>query len=233
VARARASGWVIYVALWMLFSGAVYLAYRTDQPILSLLAGDTLEGKISSYDGIIHKYAQTFGVDWRLVASMISVESSFRHDAVSPAGAVGLMQIMPVVAREQNTVFSAHPEENIKTGIAHFASNLRRIKGRTQGDTLRLSLAAYNAGIGHLRDAQNLAIENGKSPRRWEDVAQMFALLEIPDYYEKAKYGYCQGDSVVEYVSRVFQKYNTYVALGSGKSIQLSQSGEDASEPRT
>jgi membrane-bound lytic murein transglycosylase F len=225
-------GWVLYSAIWGAFLSTAYSAYRFHLLELPVRGEAVAEARISSYDAIIQKYAKAHGLDWRLIASMIWAESSFRHDAVSPAGALGLMQIMPAVAREQGTEFSAHPEENIRAGIGHFASKLRRIKGRTPGDTLRLSLAAYNVGLGHLRDAQNLAMENGKSPRVWEDVSQMFELLEMPDYYTKSKYGYCQGSSVVEYVARVFQKFNTYATLYPRTVVQVSQA-EAATVPRT
>lgn len=223
-------GWVAYFALWAVFPILLFLIYSSYRPVTGLPAD---ENRISSYDPIIHKFSREFGLDWRLVASMISVESRFRHDAISPAGALGLMQIMPAVAREQNVELSIHPEKNIRTGIAHFAKKLKRIKGRTEADTLRLSLAAYNAGLSHLRDAQNLAIENGKSPRLWDDVSQMLVLLEIPDYSSKAKYGYCQGSAVVEYVSRVMEKYQTYVALYPTETVRLSLSEAAPSEPRT
>jgi membrane-bound lytic murein transglycosylase F len=226
-------GWITYVFLGALFPVLLVAWYSPYRPLPALSQDGAVESRISPYDPIIVRHARTFGLDWRLVASMISIESSFRHDAVSPAGALGLMQIMPVVAREHGSEFSAHPEENIRTGVTHFVSQLKRIKGKTSSDAIKLSLAAYNVGIGHLRDAQNLAIENGLSPRVWDDVSQMLPLLEIPDYYGEAKYGYCQGSEAVEYVARVMQKYRNYQSLYPKQPVQVTRNVSADSEPRT
>ncbi len=226
-------GWFTYFAVWAMFPAILMLVYGWHPPTSLSEALTPTETQISSYDSIIHKYAQAYGLDWRLVASMISVESSFQLDAVSPRGAQGLMQIMPVVAREQNVELSTHPDENIRTGIAHFAKKLRRLKGRTYWDALKLSLAAYNVGLGHLRDAQNLAMELGKSPRTWDSVSQALVLLEDPEFYSKAKYGYCQGSGVNEYVSRVVRKYQSYLALYPTRPVKMTQSEPASADPRT
>ncbi|MFH1263084.1 MAG: transglycosylase SLT domain-containing protein [Pseudomonadota bacterium] len=231
--QSGATGWLLYLALWSVFLGSFYGAYRFHQ--LSLEADaeiSPIEGGISSYDAIIQRYARKNGMDWRLMASIISVESSFQRTAVSSKGALGLMQIMPSVAMEQRTEFSTHPEKNIQAGIAHFAAKLRKIRGTTRWDTIRLSLAAYNVGLGHLRDAQNLAIENHLSPRKWENVARMLPLLEDPTYFEKAQYGYCEGSSVVDYVAKVLDRFAFYRSMYSRRVVQVTQS--DASPvPRT
>jgi membrane-bound lytic murein transglycosylase F len=232
--RKRAVGWITYVICGTFFPALLVSWYNPYRPFPAPLPSEPVfEPRLSAYDPIILRQARKFGLDWRLVASMISVESSFRHDAVSPAGALGLMQIMPIAAREQGASYSMHPEENIRTGVSHFVSGWRRIKGKSSLDALKLSLAAYNVGLGHLRDAQNLAVENDLNPRSWDDVSQMLPLLEIPDYYADAKYGYCQGQSAVDYVSRVMSQYRTYQSRYPSQPVQVSRSSSSDSAPRT
>ena len=54
---------------------------------------------ISVWDGMIREVGMREGVDWRLLSAIAYKESRFRHNVVSPSGACGLMQIMPVTAR--------------------------------------------------------------------------------------------------------------------------------------
>jgi soluble lytic murein transglycosylase-like protein len=88
---------------------------------------------------LIDRFAREVGVDRRLAHAVVRTESNYQPFAVSPRGAMGLMQIMPVIAREYGVGDPFDPEENLKAGMQH----LRRLLGRF--DTRR-ALAAYNAG---------------------------------------------------------------------------------------
>lgn len=91
----------------------------------------------------IFAVAQRHSLDSLLVASIIEVESGFRADAISPRGAVGLMQIMPFGLSEDQHEQLFAPDNNIDTGARY----LRWLLDRYQGDLI-LALAAYNAGPG-------------------------------------------------------------------------------------
>ena len=101
------------------------------------------------YRASIAKYCQEFGMDWKLVAAVIRVESNFNPNAVSPKGAVGLMQLMPQTQREMGVQNPFVPDENLRAGIGY----LRKLLDAFQGD-LELTLAAYNAGIGRVQAYQ-------------------------------------------------------------------------------
>jgi soluble lytic murein transglycosylase-like protein len=87
--------------------------------------------------------ATTHGVDAALLRAVIGVESAWRADAVSPKGAIGLMQLMPDTARRFGTTRPAEPAANLNAGAAY----LRHLID-SHGSDLSLALAAYNAGEG-------------------------------------------------------------------------------------
>ena len=85
-------------------------------------------------------------LDPALVMAVIQVESGFRPDAVSSAGAVGLMQVMPSTAEELGLPDVADPAVNLEAGCRYLASLLEMF-----GGDVELALAAYNAGPGAVR----------------------------------------------------------------------------------
>jgi membrane-bound lytic murein transglycosylase F len=79
---------------------------------------------------------------------------------------------------------------------------------------LRLALAAYNAGFGHLQDARRLAAEEGLDPDKWfGHTEKAMLLLSQPRYYQRARHGYVRGSETVRYVSEIQNRYDHYVTL--------------------
>ncbi|MCB0272528.1 MAG: transglycosylase SLT domain-containing protein [Bdellovibrionales bacterium] len=163
-----------------------------------------------SIDPVVKRYARLHGLDWRLIYAMINVESRFEKNAVSYAGAVGLMQVLPQVAKEFDTQNLHEPTENIRIGVAHLSKYLQKIKGHTRKDQILMALAAYNGGIGHIYDAKRLASQRGLDPFSWNDVATVLPELELPEVYENTQHGYCQGQRMVRYVEEIQDTYQQY-----------------------
>ena len=93
------------------------------------------------YDDIIREAAEAYDVPFGFVKAVIRIESAFQTDAVSHAGAMGLMQLMPRTAASLNVTDAFDPRQNIFGG----AKFLRILIDRYDGD-INLILAAYNAG---------------------------------------------------------------------------------------
>lgn len=93
------------------------------------------------YGDEIYQAAENQHLDALLVAAMVEVESSFKPAAVSPKGAVGLMQVLPSTGRLYGRRDLTDPKVNLEAGTLYFRSLMERFD-----DKLDLALAAYNAG---------------------------------------------------------------------------------------
>jgi soluble lytic murein transglycosylase-like protein len=96
---------------------------------------------ISKYDDLITEVSRKYNVDSALIKAIIKAESNFNHEAVSPVGARGLMQLMPKTASSLQVDDSFHPEKNIDGGVRYLRYLLNLFD-----NNLPLALAAYNAG---------------------------------------------------------------------------------------
>jgi soluble lytic murein transglycosylase-like protein len=103
----------------------------------------TAGARSAEFDDYIEVHAASQGVSPDLVRAVIQVESAFNPQAVSPKGAMGLMQLMPATARELGVDNPFHPEDNIRGGVAYLRQLLDRYDRNVE-----LALAAYNAGPG-------------------------------------------------------------------------------------
>ncbi|MBU2031165.1 MAG: lytic transglycosylase domain-containing protein [Alphaproteobacteria bacterium] len=100
----------------------------------------TLEPLSQPFQDAIEAAALAHGLDPKLLHALVVTESGYRADALSPAGAGGLTQLMPRTALDLGVRNRFDPIENLRGGAAYLARQLVRF-----GD-LRLALAAYNAG---------------------------------------------------------------------------------------
>jgi len=200
-----------------LFYNVIYNKYFKNQRRLETHYSDfdTLKnsGVLSPYDEIVKRYAKKYNFDWRLLVAQMHQESRFDPNATSMMGAQGLFQVMPRTAKELGIKDVYIPELGIKAGIRYMDwVRERMIKNEVQSDQLIwFTLASYNAGAGHVRDAMRLAKQKGWRSDIWFDnVEQAMLLLSQAKYAAKARYGYVRGLEPVMYIRSIKRRFDTY-----------------------
>lgn len=176
------------------------------------------EPKISSHDDIFRSVGERYDVDWLLLAAIARAESEFRVDAVSKAGAVGLMQIMPSVARnmgyEREVLFDATVNVEIAAQLLHDNNRMLRLSEEFDSEErLNFILACYNAGYSRISDARRLARYHEDDANRWSVVSSYLELLSEPEFaeHEVVKSGAFHGsDETIIYVKKVMRIYKRY-----------------------
>ena len=191
------------------------------------LVDQRTESSLQRYGSIVRNYSNRYELDWRLVMAVMRHESSFAPNAVSNRGAFGLMQIMPATQMELAGKLGVNetetPSNNIKAGAFHLQQLYRAIDAADEDNHIRLTLAAYNAGLNRILDAQDVAAYLGDDPNKWESVKTALPLLS--KRYQglhrniwqtgKPRAGYfTDWHQTIGYVESVMSHYSNYqVAL--------------------
>lgn len=173
--------------------------------------------KISPYDNLIKKYAEDIGWDWRLVASIAYQESQFKPANESWAGAKGLMQIMPKTAESLEITDPTDPAQSLRGGTTYLSELWEAHASITDSvQRIKFTLASYNAGLYHVKDAQRLAENLDFNPNLWDNnVENAMLKLSQPEFYTKdyVKYGFVRGRQPYLYVRDIFKRYEHYKAF--------------------
>lgn len=163
--------------------------------------GDMTTNLSSPYDAYFQEAAQSYGVPVALLKAMGKTESNFNQSAVSSAGAIGVMQLMPGTAASLG-VDPYDARQNIMGGAKYIAGNLEQFKGYSNG--LELAIAAYNAGPGAV-------IKNGYQIPPYKEtqnyVKKVLGYLTI----EERKNGNNEGTETDEDLSEPYQQLKTAV----------------------
>ncbi len=112
-------------------------SFRTTMP---------LSKRAAQYESLIEEHSTANAVSADLVRAVIQAESAFNPRALSPKGAMGLMQLMPDTAAEFGVDDPYNPAQNVGAGVKYLKQLLDRYDGRVE-----LALAAYNAGPGAVK----------------------------------------------------------------------------------
>ncbi len=96
------------------------------------------------------------------------------------------------------------PKKSIAGGARYLSHLHKRVPEATYApDRMFLALAAYNVGMGHVKDAQLLARRLGKNPNQWDTLKDVLPLLAKKQYYQNLPHRYARGWEPVQYVKRI------------------------------
>ncbi len=178
------------------------------------------EQRLPLYESWFRAAAARYHLDWRLLAAMAFQESRWNPQAISAAGAEGLMMLTSDTAQEMGVVDRANAKASIFAGARYLAQVLKMVPSHIpEPDRTWFALASYNVGFGHVEDARVLAQRLGKNPDSWRQVSEVLPLLTEPRWYLHTEYGYAEGWQPVIYVARV-REFLRLLEWQSGAFIQ-------------
>ena len=151
-------------------------------------------------------YARRYDLDWRLTIAQAYQESRLDQSAVSPVGAVGIMQLLPTTAADRNVGIPQIEdlENNVHAGTKYLRFIIDRYFAMEGMDPLNQHLfafAAYNAGPARVARLRAEAETLGLDKNEWFDNVERVAARRI-------------GRETVQYVSNIFKYYVTYRRFG-------------------
>ncbi|MDJ0944969.1 MAG: transglycosylase SLT domain-containing protein [Kiloniellales bacterium] len=153
-------------------------------------------------EALFRKYGARYGFDWLLLASFAYQESRLDQGARSPAGAVGIMQVLPSTARDPAVGIPdiERLEDNVHAGTKYLAVLRDRYFADPALDPFERSLftmAGYNAGPNRVNRLRRRAADRGLDPDRWFNNVELVVAAAV-------------GREPVDYVRNIYQYYVAY-----------------------
>ena len=188
---------------------AAYNRYFGSNELYAL--NGTRYGEISPYDKLVRHYADHYAFDWRLIVAQMYQESHFDPEALSSAGARGLMQVMPATARALGFKDVNKPENGVRAGVKY----LDELRSQFE-DTLPVesrtwfAIAAYHCGFERVQAARRQAKKMGLDPDRWFGNVERAMLAMGGSMQPGAVHG---TGTTVAYVLEIRSRYEAYLQL--------------------
>ncbi len=149
---------------------------------------------------LFRKYGKQYDMDYLLMAAQGYQESGLNHDARSPVGAIGIMQVMPDTGAELKVGDITQLDANINAGVKYMRFMIDQYfkdEPMTMLDKGLFAFAAYNAGPGRVRQLRREAAKRGFDPNVWFGNVEVIASERI-------------GRETVTYVSNIYKYYIAY-----------------------
>ena len=153
---------------------------------------------LPKYKHLFKQAQEVTGIDWRLLAAVSYHESHWDTFNTSPTNVRGLMMLTENTADLMGVTDRLDPKQSIPAGAKYILKMKDTIPERIpEPDRTYLALAAYNIGYAHVEDARVLAKRLKLNPDSWADVKKTLVMLNNPEYYSTAKFGYASGGAPV------------------------------------
>jgi membrane-bound lytic murein transglycosylase F len=164
-----------------------------------------LISRLPKYKKYFKEAGERFSIPWTLLASVSYQESHWNPRAKSYTGVRGLMMLTKNTAKILGVRNRLNPKQSIIGGTRHLNQMMKNVPKDVTGESrLKFALAAYNIGMGHIKDAQKLAKKLGLNQNVWSDLKIVLPLLSQKRYYRNLKYGYARGAEPVRYVDAIY-----------------------------
>jgi membrane-bound lytic murein transglycosylase F len=171
-----------------------------------LIRSNTL---LPKYKHLFKQAQEITGMDWRLLAAISYQESHWDTFNTSPTNVRGLMMLTEATADRMGVTDRLDPKQSIPAGAKYISLLIDTVPDRVpEPDRTYMALAAYNIGYAHVEDARVLAQRLKLNPDSWADVKKTLVMLNNPEYYVNAKYGYCSGGAPVIFVESIRSYHN-------------------------
>jgi len=168
-----------------------------------------LNTRLPLYKPYFKQAAAQYNLDWRLLAAIGYQESQWLPDATSKTGVRGLMMLTQNTAQDMGVKDRLDPKQSILGGAKYFSQIRTRLADEIlEPNRTLIALAAYNVGLGHVRDARILAKNENLDPNEWHNVRMMLLRLKQQKWHSKTKYGYARGGEAVHYTHNVQRYYD-------------------------
>ena len=168
-----------------------------------------IKSRLPKYEKLFKEAGEKYGIPWYVLAAQSYQESHWNPRAKSFTGVRGLMMLTLSTAKQLGVKNRLDPRESIMGGAKHLKQMIKNVSKEVNGENrLKFALAAYNVGMGHVKDAQTLAKRIGLNQNIWNDLRIVLPLLSQKRYYKSLKYGYARGSEPVKYVSAIYDYEN-------------------------
>jgi membrane-bound lytic murein transglycosylase MltF len=182
------------------FRNVIERRYLDSTKYVKNAAADTERRKLQAVVELFKKYGAQYDIDYLLMAAQGYQESTLDQNVKSPAGAIGVMQVMPSTGKELNVGDITKVDANIHAGVKYMRFMMDHYFKDDPMDNLNkglMTFAAYNAGPGRLKQLRSETAKRGLDPNVWFRNVERLASERI-------------GRETVTYVSNIYKYYITY-----------------------
>lgn len=183
-----------------LFGNIQFQRFLEDTRWVSNPAAEKELARFRQLADLFREYAGRYDLDWLLMTAQGYQESRLDHSVRSPAGAVGVMQLLPSTGAEMDVGDVMQLDNNIHAAAKYVRFMIDRYYDEpeiAEEDRLLLALASYNAGPRRVRELRAEARTEGLDPNRWFDHVEVIAARRI-------------GRETVDYVRNIYKYYVAY-----------------------